>query len=49
MKREKRTADEKLTPIQKREVRKSLFGKELLKVTEAKKTMNNVVTVEKNK
>ena len=47
--RKKRRAEEKLTLIKKRVVRGSPLHKAVLKVKEAKKRMNNVVTIERNK
>ena len=46
-KRKKRRAEEKLTLIKWRGLRRSLLNKAVLKVKEVKKRMNNVVTVEK--
>ena len=48
-KRKKRRAEEKLTLIKKRGVRGSPLQKAVLKVKEAKKRMNNVVSIERNK
>ena len=48
-KRKKRVAEEKLTLIKKRGVRRSPLNKAVLKVTEAKKRINDVITIERNK